>query len=60
MSWSGEKNAGFSSADHTWLPIHPNYRKHNIEVCVVKLIDNSMKKHYLFFNNHSDEVTVVC
>lgn len=25
MQWNKEKNAGFSRADTTWLPIHPNY-----------------------------------
>ena len=31
MQWSAEKNAGFSSAEKTWLPIHPNYDAFNVE-----------------------------
>jgi glycosidase len=31
MQWNNEKNAGFSSAEKTWLPIHPNYDGINVE-----------------------------
>jgi oligo-1,6-glucosidase/alpha-glucosidase len=31
MQWTSEKNAGFSSAEKTWLPIHPNYKTINVE-----------------------------
>ncbi|XP_034475196.1 maltase 1 [Drosophila innubila] len=30
MQWSDERNAGFSSGDSTWLPVHPNYRELNL------------------------------
>ena len=32
MQWNSEKNAGFSRADKTWLPVHPDYKTHNIKV----------------------------
>ena len=32
MQWSGsEVNAGFSTADKTWLPINPNYKYCNVD-----------------------------
>ena len=31
MQWNGAKNAGFSSAEKTWLPVHPNYEAVNVE-----------------------------
>ena len=31
MQWNNEKNAGFSSAEKTWLPVHPNYAGINVE-----------------------------
>ena len=32
MQWSGsEINAGFSNADHTWLPVNPNYISVNVD-----------------------------
>ena len=32
MQWSGsEINAGFSNAEHTWLPVNPNYININVD-----------------------------
>jgi len=31
MQWNNDKNAGFSSAEETWLPLHPNYDVVNVE-----------------------------
>lgn len=31
MQWNGTKNAGFSSAEKTWLAVHPNFVDVNIE-----------------------------
>jgi oligo-1,6-glucosidase/alpha-glucosidase len=31
MQWDGTKNAGFSSADKTWLPVHKSYNSVNVE-----------------------------
>lgn len=32
MRWTPGKNAGFSTADKTWLPVAPDYKKVNVEV----------------------------
>jgi oligo-1,6-glucosidase/alpha-glucosidase len=31
MQWNGTKNAGFSSAEKTWLPVHENHKEINVE-----------------------------
>jgi alpha-glucosidase len=31
LQWNPSKNAGFSTADYTWLPVADNYKTHNIE-----------------------------
>ncbi|XP_010887081.1 neutral and basic amino acid transport protein rBAT isoform X1 [Esox lucius] len=31
MQWSAGPNAGFSDANNTWLPLHPNYTTVNVE-----------------------------
>jgi alpha-glucosidase len=32
MQWDTTKNAGFSKADKTWLPVPPSYNQRNVEV----------------------------
>ena len=31
MQWDGSRNAGFSAADSTWLPLHENFKEVNAE-----------------------------
>ncbi|MBN8657066.1 MAG: alpha-glucosidase [Anaerolineae bacterium] len=31
MQWDATKNAGFSNAEKTWLPVHPDYSTVNVE-----------------------------
>lgn len=44
FQWSGDINAGFSNADKTWLPVHPNYEQLNLEL--QKEADTSHYKIY--------------
>lgn len=32
MQWDATKNAGFSTADRTWLPVHENHREINVQL----------------------------
>jgi len=34
MQWSDENNAGFSSADETWIKVNPNYKTINAEAAL--------------------------
>jgi alpha-glucosidase len=44
MQWDATKNAGFSLADKTWLPVHPNYVDLN-----VKAEKEAAKSHFKFY-----------
>lgn len=44
FQWDGTKNAGFSSADRTWLPVNPNYVDLNLQA--EKL---AAKSHFKFY-----------
>lgn len=46
FQWSSEKNAGFSNADKTWLPVHPNYKELNLEL--QKTVE---KSHYTIYKD---------
>jgi alpha-glucosidase len=32
MQWNSDANAGFSTAESTWLPVHPDYLERNVDV----------------------------
>lgn len=50
MQWSEDANAGFSSAaNSTWLPVHPDYKRVNVEAQMKD--DASVLAQYRFLNN---------
>lgn len=44
FQWDSTKNAGFSRADHTWLPVNPNYVELNLDAEKA-----AGKSHYKFY-----------
>lgn len=54
MQWNDKKNAGFSTADKTWLPVHENFR--TVNVAAEEKDENSMlgfiKNLLQLRNNH--------
>lgn len=44
MQWDNTKNGGFSSADVTWLPVHPSYLTNNLQM--QEATTKSVFKHY--------------
>ena len=47
MLWSSGPQAGFSTAERTWLPVHPEYKTHNVEVSSAAI--NNMYNIYLIW-----------
>ncbi|XP_011178629.1 maltase 2 isoform X2 [Zeugodacus cucurbitae] len=43
--WNTQKNAGFSTAEKTWLPVHPNYKNLNLKQ------QKSEKSHYSVYKS---------
>lgn len=46
MQWNGKKNAGFSTAEKTWLPLAKNYTE-----CNVELQESQEKSHLKIFRD---------
>lgn len=44
FQWDKTKNAGFSTADHTWLPVNPNYVDLNLQA-----EKSAAKSHFKFY-----------
>ncbi|XP_070505133.1 maltase 2-like isoform X2 [Chironomus tepperi] len=44
FQWDATKNAGFSTADKTWLPVHPNYFDLNVKAQM-----EAEKSHFKFY-----------
>lgn len=44
FQWDATKNAGFSTADRTWLPVNPNYVDLNLQE-----EKSSAKSHFKFY-----------
>lgn len=49
FQWNNEKNAGFSTADKTWLPVAKNYKKIN-----VRIEDSSERSHLKVYRSLQD------
>lgn len=49
FQWDDTTNAGFSTAEKTWLPMHPNYRKNNL-----KAQQAAPKSYYKFYKQVSE------